>query len=465
MPALHYLDLLEIARLVQSREISAVEVTRSQLERVAALDPTLASYALVTAESALQQAREVDREISAGLIRGPLHGAPIAVKDVFWTRGIVTAAGTRVHARFIPNEDATAVARLRAAGTILLGKLTTAEAGYSIHHPDIREPVNPWNAELWCGASSSGSGVATAAGLCFGSLGTDAGGSVRLPAALNGIVGLKPTWGRVSGHGVIQAAPSLEHVGPLARSVADVAAMFHAIEGPNAGSASPADQRKGALPSATNSRPPPIRLGFDPKQLQTVDEATRNVVGKAIATLSASGGELHEVKFPLLPDLGATFAATAGPEMLAAHAGTFPSRRSDYSPGLASFLDAAADMDPAVLKAARRARDAFAIQMNSLFNAVDALILPVTAIARLEKTRMQRLGEDLAVLDAITRFTSPFNLCGLPALVLPGGANADGSPISFQIAAGALREDQLFALGHRFQAETDWHCHHPDLTG
>src|ERR1700761_5810700 len=228
---LHYLELVEIGRRIQKRELSSVSATQAQLDRIAKLDGQLKSYAYVMATSALEQAKAADQEIAAGKIRGPLHGVPIAVKDLCWTKDAPTAAGMKIYRDNRPKEDATVVIKLKEAGAIILGKLQLTEGAYADHHPEVDPPRNPWDARLWPGASSSGSGVATAAGLCYGSLGSDTGGSIRFPSAANGVTGLKPTWGRVSRYGVFELAATLDHIGPMARSAVDTAAMLGAIAG------------------------------------------------------------------------------------------------------------------------------------------------------------------------------------------------------------------------------------------
>ncbi len=231
--SLYYLELVELTRRMHAKEISPVDATKAELDRIASLDKSLHSFALVTPEAALEQARQAESEIARGDIKGPLHGAPIAVKDLCWTTGVPTAAGMTIYRDFRPTEDATVVKKLRAAGAVILGKLQLTEGAFADHHPDITPPVNPWNAAHWSGASSSGSGVATAAGLCFGSLGSDTGGSIRFPSAANGVTGLKPTWGRVSRYGVFELAATLDHIGPMARSAVDTAAMLGVIAGPD----------------------------------------------------------------------------------------------------------------------------------------------------------------------------------------------------------------------------------------
>ena len=226
---LHYLSLDEVARRLKARKVSSVEATRAILDRIEALDPKLKSYATVTPERALQDAARLDAETAAGKSRGPLHGVPIAVKDLCNTAGVPTAAGMAIHRKHVPARDATVVARLKEAGAVILGKLQMTEGAYGAHHPTIEPPVNPWNAAYWTGVSSSGSGVATASGLCFASLGSDTGGSIRFPSTMNGLSGLKPTWGRVSRAGVFPLAESLDHVGPMCRSALDAALVLGVI--------------------------------------------------------------------------------------------------------------------------------------------------------------------------------------------------------------------------------------------
>ena len=261
--ATHYMRLAQVARLIASKDVSPVELTRLMLDRIAAVDGRLKSYATVMADHAMAAARDAEEKIQRGQYRGALHGVPIAVKDLCYTRGVRTMGALAVLKNFVPDFDATVVTRLKDAGAIILGKLNLTEGAMAAYHPDFDIPVNPWNEDLWASVSSSGSGVATAAGLCFGSLGSDTGGSIRFPAAQCGIVGLKPTWGRVSRYGVLELAGSLDHIGPMTRSVAAAAIMFEAIAGvdPNdvTTRSEPVESILGTLREGVSG----VRLGID----------------------------------------------------------------------------------------------------------------------------------------------------------------------------------------------------------
>lgn len=294
--SLHYLELLDIGSRIQAKELSSAEATQAQLDRIAKLDPALKSYATLTAASALSDARRADDEIRSGSVRGPLHGVPIAVKDLCWTQGVPTAAGMTIYRDFKPDRDGTVVRKLREAGAVILGKLQLTEGAYADHHPKIVPPVNPWNAAHWSGASSSGSGVATAAGLCYGSLGSDTGGSIRFPSAANGCTGLKPTWGRVSRYGVFELAATLDHIGPMTRSAADAGAMLSVIAGadPNDPTASlePVPNYLAGMKRGIRG----LRIGIDPIwNTHRVEDGVKQTVDAALKVIRDLGGEIREL--------------------------------------------------------------------------------------------------------------------------------------------------------------------------
>jgi amidase len=291
---LHFASLTDVARRLERRELSPVDLTRTMLERIETVDARLKSYATVSAERALAAARAAEAEIDGGRYRGPLHGMPVAVKDLCFTKGIPTMAGMAIRKDFVPDRNATVIERLDAAGAVLLGKLALTEGAMVGYHRDFEVPVNPWGSDLWPGASSSGSGVATAAGLCFASLGSDTGGSIRFPSLANGIVGLKPTYGRVSRDGVLDLGETLDHVGPMARAVEDAATVLAAIAGRD-----PADptSSKQPVPSfgdlADGVRG--LTLGYDAKYATDGTDAELVAsIEAALETLRELGAEVRE---------------------------------------------------------------------------------------------------------------------------------------------------------------------------
>ena len=258
-----FLTLGELSELLRRREVTSVEATRAVLNRIHKLNPTLRAYLTILDDSALRQAGAADKEIAAGKWRGPLHGIPVAVKDLCWTKGVPSTCASKVLRNWRPDLNATVVDRFEAAGAVLLGKLHMTEFAMAWYHPEIPGPQNPWNPALWPGASSSGSGAATAAGLCYAAIGSDTGGSIRFPSAANGIVGLKPTWGRVSRHGVFPLGESLDHIGPMTRSVADAALVLSVIAGRDeldeTSLNAPLDDYSAAIEAGANE----IRVGVD----------------------------------------------------------------------------------------------------------------------------------------------------------------------------------------------------------
>ena len=460
----HYLELLDIGRRIQSRELSSLEVTQSQLSRIETLDPELKSYATLMADQATAAARAADAEIGAGQRRGPLHGVPIAVKDLCWTKGVATAAGMTIHRDFVPTEDGTVVRKLRDAGAVILGKLQLTEGAYADHHPRISPPVNPWSAAHWTGVSSSGSGVATAAGLCYGSLGSDTGGSIRFPSAANGVTGIKPTWGRVSRYGVFELAATLDHIGPMARSAADAAALLGAIAG-----ADPHD------PTASQEPVPNylagikrglagLRVGVDPGWNSSgVDAPTREALAAMLAVVRELGGDVREVRFPEPEAMIADWFPLCGVETAVAHEATYPSRKSEYGPGLAGLIDlglaqSGVDYQKIVLR-----RKAFSGRVAQLFEDIDLLLIPTTGVASPTLAQMSRLTEDPELISALLRFTCPFDMTGSPTITLPSGFTAAGTPIACQFVARHFEEDLLARAGWAFQQATDWHKRHPPL--
>ncbi len=459
MEALHYLTLAELSGLIRRRAISPVEVVTSQLARIRELDPTLHAYALVMEDSALSQARAAEAEIVAGNYRGPLHGVPIAVKDLFFTKGVRTQGGLKHLSAHVPDVDAAAVGRLKHAGAILLGKLHTAEGAMDGYHRDFQIPRNPWGDNRWPGVSSSGSGVAVAAGLCYASLGTDTGGSVRIPSAANGIVGMKPTYGLVSTEGVLPLSKSFDHVGPMVRTVGDAAILFHALAGLD------------ELPQSIEG----VRIGFDEKLCsEGMEECQTAAVCQAVHVLQKCGARLVPTSLPALDEVSRIWYTIAAAEAALAHRGTFPSLDSEYGEGFRAFLEQGCSVSTAAYNAAQQHRAEWTARTAEAFSEFDVLACPSLPGGAFQYNPQdaycgpnikagQSDGIPSSYLAAMNRLMLPFNLNGYPALSLPCGASPEGMPLSLQLVGRAFSEPLLILCGRVFEQETAWHLRHPPV--
>jgi amidase len=459
---LHYLSLDEVARRLKARKLSSVEATQAMLARIGKVDPKLKSYATLTPERALADAARLDAETAAGTSRGPLHGVPIAVKDLCNTAGVPTAAGMAIHRQHVPHKDATVVARLKQAGAVILGKLQMTEGAYGLHHPTIEPPVNPWNAAYWTGVSSSGSGVATAAGLCFASLGSDTGGSIRFPSTMNGLSGLKPTWGRVSRAGVFPLAESLDHVGPMCRSALDAAIVLGVIAGPDPDDATAAPQPVPDYAASIGAGVKGRRLGV-PGNLIGMDADSQRAFDGAVATFRSAGAILEDVTLPELDEATMKWIPLCGLEAALAHEATFPSRRSEYGPDLAALIDLGRGLSGLELGKLQLLRARVKGEIAGLLAGLDALLMPVMGMATPTLTGLKAAGRTPQTTAARLRYTAPFDMSGHPTLTLPGGITADGVPVGFQIVGRAFDEAAILAAGHAFQQATDWHTKRPPI--
>jgi amidase len=462
---LHYASLADVAGRIAAREIRPSELTRQMLDRIAAVDGRLQSYVTVMAEQAIASARRADAEIEAGRYRGPLHGVPIGVKDLCYTRGVRTMAGTKVFANFVPDFDATAVARLEAAGAVILGKLALCEGAYGPYVPGLQVPVNPRDASRWSGVSSSGSGVATAAGLCFASVATDTGGSIRYPSAVNGCVGLKPTYGRVSRYGVFALAPSMDHVGPMARTVEDAAILFEAMAGADPQDPTSLPDPVPAVRAELDQGVAGLRVGFDRRYATgNVDPDVAAAMDEVLATLVRQGAQVVDAAMPDVSKVAGAWFDLCFVEALAVHSATFPSRAGEYGPGLRAVLEAGQRITPPTLAAATRVRAEVSASIEAMLATVDCLVCPSMAnSARVKEA--DPFDEDTAESwNQLVRndiHTQPFNFSGSPTLSVPCGFSAEGLPLSVQFVGRKLSESVLCRIGHAYEQATPWHGKHP----
>ncbi|WP_313529938.1 amidase [Shinella sp.] len=459
------LTLTEVGDTIRNGGTSSLAITKAQLHLISDLDPDLHAYSQVMEASALEQAKTADEELAAGCHRGPLHGVPIAVKDLCWVEGQRTRAGTLVHQNFIPDEDATVVRRLKQAGAIIIGMTQMTEGAYSDYHPAITPPVNPWNGDYWAGISSSGSAVATAAGLCFGAIASDTGGSIRWPSAANGVTGLKPTWGRVSRHGVFDLAPSLDHIGTIARSAIDAGVMLGAIAGSDPKDPTAAAQPVPDFCSASRSGIDGLRIGFDPRlNSEDVEPQTRAALAAATAVFSDLGAHMVEITFPDVRQMIADWVPNCAAEAAVVHERYFAKNRALYGPILAGVIEMGKAVSEAEYQQILLRRAIFRAEVEVLCATVDLILTPVQPFAPLTLAAIATLGEQPDLIARLQRFTCPLDMSGHPALTFPAGIAKDGMPIGLQLLAGHFRELTLVRAGAAFQGRTAWHQRHPRIS-
>jgi aspartyl-tRNA(Asn)/glutamyl-tRNA(Gln) amidotransferase subunit A len=449
-----WLSLVEASALVRSKKVSPVELTRACLARIERLNPALNAFITVTDVTALAQARAAEAEIARGKWRGPLHGIPIALKDNIDTAGVRTTAASNVLSGRVPEQDAEVVIRLRAAGAVLLGKLNMHEFAYGgTSLVSGFGPVrNPWNRAYITGGSSGGSAAAVVGGLCYGALGTDTGGSIRLPAAFCGIVGLKPTYGRVSLRGVLPLAWSLDHVGPMTRTPADAATMLQVIAGYDAADTTSVDQPVPDYARALAERVRTLRIGIPRDYASFLDREVESVFRDAVVAIKGIAAGVQDVSFPVSADDRTTIRAA---EAWAYHAETVARTPGRYDPETLSRIRAGESITTAAYIDARRRMEQLRRDVPAAFKNVDVLATPTVPILPTPAT-------DTPADDGPRiRNVAPFNLNGLPALSLPCGFSSSGLPIGLQLVAPPWGEDRLLALAAAYEKATTWHTRRP----
>ena len=467
---LHYRSLAELAALMRRREASAVEVTRSYLDRAEALNARLGAYILIDRKGALASARKAERAIATGGAAGPLTGVPLAIKDIIHIKGVRTTSGSKVMADYVATEDSTLVERLRASGAVLLGKLNLSEfaIGGTIDHP-FGTPKNPWDLKRTPGGSSSGSAVAVAAGLCAAALGSDTGGSIRGPASFCGIVGIRPTYGRVTRHGVMPMSWSYDTIGPMTRAVADCALMLQAIAGHDS-----RDPTSSKLPvpdycKALTKGVRGVRLGL-PREMFDFDglEAeTKRAVLQAVEVLERLGATTHSVSLPTSPWGGAIFLATADVDAAAYHREWLVTRGDDYDWSTRVRLESASLTPATAYIRAQRARTLVRCELLAALSETDVLALPTTSspAPTLEEGTGRPGGyyQDRKRDMGSRRYMSAPSVSGLPAITVPCGFTKSGLPIGLQIIGRPFDEASLFRVAHAYEQAAGYYRKHPPL--
>ena len=441
---IHALTLSEVVRRAKSGELTARGVAEAMLERIEERDGEFGAYVSVLGERALARADALDAKRASGAPLGVLHAAPIALKDLLATEGIPTSCGTAVLKDWRPDADATVVRRLEDAGAIVLGKVKLTEGAYAEHHPSVEPPKNPWRAERWTGVSSSGSGVAVAAGLAHGAIGTDTGGSIRFPSAACGLVGVKPSYGRVSRHGVFPLAESLDHIGPMTRSVEDAARMLLVMAGHD-----PKDETSLEAPV------PPyaallvtvldgLTVGVDHDYNAAATPAVLRAIGHATEALQSRGARIVEVTLPNSDALVDGWAVTCSVEAARAHAATYPSRKEEYGPALAGLLELGLRSSDAEYASLEEARATYRNGLNSLLIGVDMLIAPCIPgpIPPAERTAAHEQRQQ----ERFIRYTAPFDYSGHPSVTLPFEMDEESLPACFQLIGPRLGEARLLTV-------------------
>ncbi len=462
--SLHYLTMTEAASRIRARQTSSLELTRHTLDRITALDPDLHAYATVMRDTALASAERADKEIASGTDRGPLHGIPVAVKDLCFTRGVPTMGGMAVYADHVPDYDATVVRRLADAGAILMGKLNLTEGAMVGYHRDFAIPANPWDRTVWAGASSSGSGVASAAGLAFATLGSDTGGSIRFPAAACGVVGLKPTWGRVSRHGVIPLAESLDHIGPLTRCTADAAMMFEAIAGYDANDTTSLRSPVAKISDHIADGIAGVRMGIDRKNIEDhCDPVVAQAVLENADIFAALGARLIDVQLPNIDAYVSAWSDICSAEAALAHQHTFPSQSDDYGPWFRGWLQRGNRLSAVDYARAHLMRLACVGEYRKLQENIDLLLIPSMALLPPVYDPQDLYGPMENFDLRMTSYTAVFDFTGAPTLSLPCGFSYSGLPLSLQLVARHEQELLLCQAGFAYEGVTDWHERHPPL--
>jgi len=463
-----YMSAGDLSRLVSKKEVSPVEIVDAHLSRIQATEPVLNSFITLMAEEARGSARQAEREIQAGKYRGPLHGIPVGLKDLYNTRGVRTTSGSRIFDNFVPAEDCTVAVRFREAGAILLGKLNMHQfaLGPTGENPDYGHMHNPWNPEMVSGGSSGGSGSAVAAGQCTIATGSDTGGSIRIPAALCGIVGLKPTYGLISRYGLTPLSWSLDHPGPMVRTVEDAALAMNAIAGYDPKDVASANV---TVPDYTESLTEDIRglrIGVPKEYFEApLDPEVRQSVQNALSQFESMGAEVREVSFPMFEQSQAISTAVLLAEAAAYYRDIVEKDGDKVYEPVRLRLQAGLFISAADYLRAQQARSLFDRETRKLLKEVDLLAgptEPVTAPKLLAGTVIA--GEqEIGTVGALTQYTRPFNINGFPAISVPCGFSNSGLPIGLQLAGRPFDETTVLKAAYAYERATDWHKRRPDI--
>jgi len=463
-----FLSAGQLARLIQKKEVSPVEVVKAHLSRIEALEPKLNSFITLLPEQAIASARHAEKEIQAGRYLGPLHGIPLGLKDLFYVKGIRNTSGSKIFDHFIPDFDSTIGQRLKEAGAILLGKLNMHPFAYGPtgENEEYGHMHNPWNPALIAGGSSGGSGSAVASGQCTLAMGSDTGGSVRIPAALCGMVGFKPTYGRLSRYGITPLSWSQDHTGPITRTVEDCALVMNAVAGYDSNDPTSVHLSVPDYTKALTGQIKGLRVGVVKEFFEVpIESQVKEYVWKAIEKLGELGAIVSEVSWPIYQYAMAIASVIQMAEATAYHSKLLREKVSEIYPPARLRLEAGIFISATDYIQAQRARILFYRQSLHLLKENDLVAgptVPVTAFP-IGTTGLTVSGQKVNVISLLTQYTRPFNLNGFPAITVSCGFSKEGLPIALQLAGRPFDEETVLRVAHTYEQATDWHSRRPPI--
>jgi aspartyl-tRNA(Asn)/glutamyl-tRNA(Gln) amidotransferase subunit A len=463
-----YLSAGQLSRLIKDKQVSPVEVINAHLERIEALEPKLNSFITLVSDQALDAARRAEEEIQKGRYRGPLHGIPLGLKDLYFVKGIRNTSGSMLFDSYVPDFDCTIAARFKEAGAILLGKLNLHQFAYGPtgENPDYGDMHNPWNPGLIAGGSSGGSGSAAASGQCTLTMGSDTGGSIRIPSALCGLAGLKPTYGRLSRYGLTVLSWCLDHPGPMTRTVEDCALVMNAVSGFDPNDPASANVPVSDYTRALTGKVKGLRIGVPREYFQVpLDPEVKDAVIKAIDVLSDLGAEVKDVSWPMYLQAAPISGTILMAEAAAYHSKIIREQASRVYPPVRLRIETGFFIPAVDYIQAQQARRLFNDQSRELLKRVDVLAgptVPVTAF-KIGTTTVKMGDSTVGAIPILTQYTRPFNLNGFPAITAPCGFSEEGLPIGLQIAGRPFEEEVVLGAAFAYEQATEWHKRRPDI--
>ena len=462
------MSIAGLARLIQAKQVSPVEATEAHLERIEAVESRVNAFITRLDARARTAAHQAEQEIMAGRYKGPLHGVPMGLKDLYWTRGIRTTSGSVIDAEFVPDDDSAVAEKLAGAGAILMGKLNTVEFAFGAkeHNPAYGDARNPWDLGRITGGSSTGSGAAVAARMLPFAMGSDTAGSVRQPACFCGVTGYKPSYGLVSRYGITPISATLDHAGPLARTVEDVGLVMNAIVGhdprdPGTVARAAEDYTQGLDDGIRG-----LRMGIPWDFIaEALDPEVEEAFRAAVAVLESLGASVEEVSIPEFRFTGAMLLAIGGTEAVDVHSKNFQGRAKEYNQVIRRRIESTRFLPSSVYVKAQRVRRLLGIRLAETFQRVDLLVLPTLGVTALPlgTEAITIRGREYVEQEVLTRTLRIFDMNGVPAISVPCGFDGTGLPIGLQLAGPLYGDKLVLRAANAYQAATGWHTKMPPL--